>query len=114
MAKLMAGENAPWVTDIARRFFGGNGLMNDYGTIGVVDADAKFIATYEGAEEVQILIIMREWERLGFTREDLDILFPPGAARVTPSTDNMSYDDFVSIMKGLDASLRAKDYSSTT
>lgn len=107
MAKYMAGENAPWVANIVRRFFGGNGLINEYGTMATVENDAQFIATYEGPEEVQILIIMREWKRLGLTREDLKILHEPGAARVTPSQNNMSYDDFVATMKGLDMKLNS-------
>jgi alkylation response protein AidB-like acyl-CoA dehydrogenase len=58
MAKLLASENAMWVTNQAVQLFGGYGYMRDY-PVERLFRDAKVTEIYEGTSEIQRIIIAR-------------------------------------------------------
>jgi alkylation response protein AidB-like acyl-CoA dehydrogenase len=58
MAKLVATENAMWVTNQAVQIFGGYGYMRDY-PVERLFRDAKVTEIYEGTSEVQRIVIAR-------------------------------------------------------
>ena len=56
MCKLLASETAMWVTTQAVQVYGGYGYMKDY-PVERLFRDAKATEIYEGASEIQRLII---------------------------------------------------------
>ncbi|MFW6078546.1 MAG: acyl-CoA dehydrogenase family protein [Gemmatimonadota bacterium] len=62
MAKLFASETAMWVTTQAVQIFGGYGYMRDY-PVEKLMRDAKATEIYEGANEIQRVVIARELYR---------------------------------------------------
>ena len=62
MAKLLATENAEWVTNKAVQIHGGNGYIRDY-VVERLMRDARIDKIYEGTSEVQRLIIGRALTR---------------------------------------------------
>src|SRR5436189_919958 len=58
MAKLVASDNAMWVTTEAVQVLGGYGYVNEY-PVERMMRDAKITQTYEGTNEIQRLVIAR-------------------------------------------------------
>jgi alkylation response protein AidB-like acyl-CoA dehydrogenase len=58
IAKLIASETAQFVTDLALQIHGGFGYMKDY-PIERMYRDARITRIYEGASEIQKLVIAR-------------------------------------------------------
>jgi alkylation response protein AidB-like acyl-CoA dehydrogenase len=59
MSKLMASETAMWVTTQAIQIFGGYGYVKEY-PVERLFRDAKVTEIYEGASEIQRIVIARE------------------------------------------------------
>ncbi len=59
MAKLLAGQNAVWVTQEAVQLLGGYGYMDEY-DVERFYRDAKIVEIYEGAREIEKITIARE------------------------------------------------------
>jgi alkylation response protein AidB-like acyl-CoA dehydrogenase len=59
MSKLLASENAMWVTTQAMQIFGGYGYITDY-PVEKLFRDAKVTEIYEGTSEIQRIVIARE------------------------------------------------------
>jgi butyryl-CoA dehydrogenase len=58
MAKLYAGDTAMWVADLAVQILGGYGYTKDF-PVERFFRDAKVTQIYEGTQEVQRLVIVR-------------------------------------------------------
>src|SRR3954449_11479636 len=78
MAKLMASEAAMRVTTEAVQVLGGNGYLKDYPAERMM-RDAKVLQIYEGANEIQRLVIARVMAKEAQKREPLWPECMPGA-----------------------------------
>jgi len=58
MAKMTSTENAQWVIDAAVQMFGGMGVMSGV-TVESLYREIRALRIYEGATEVQMLIIAK-------------------------------------------------------
>jgi alkylation response protein AidB-like acyl-CoA dehydrogenase len=68
MAKLTAGDTAMRVTEEAVQVLGGNGYLKDFPAERMM-RDAKVLQIYEGASEIQRLVIARQMVKLAMDRE---------------------------------------------
>ena len=59
IAKLLAGQNAVWVTQEAVQLLGGYGYMDEY-DVERFYRDAKIVEIYEGAREIEKITIAKE------------------------------------------------------
>jgi alkylation response protein AidB-like acyl-CoA dehydrogenase len=59
MSKLLASENAMWVTTQAVQIFGGYGYVKEY-PVERLFRDAKVTEIYEGTSEIQRIVIARQ------------------------------------------------------
>jgi alkylation response protein AidB-like acyl-CoA dehydrogenase len=62
MAKLVASEAAEWVCSEAIQIHGGYGYLADY-PVERLYRDARVTRIYEGTNDIQHLVILRELER---------------------------------------------------
>src|SRR4051794_5354434 len=83
MAKLMASDAAMRATTDAVQVLGGNGYLKDYPAERMM-RDAKVLQIYEGANEIQRLVIARTMAKEAKEREPLWPECMPGADGVTP------------------------------
>src|SRR4051794_7498043 len=83
MAKLMASDAAMRVTTEAVQVLGGNGYLKDFPAERMM-RDAKVLQIYEGANEIQRLVIARTMAKEAKEREPLWPECMPGADGVTP------------------------------
>ena len=81
MAKLMASEAAMRATTEAVQVLGGNGYLKDFPAERMM-RDAKVLQIYEGANEIQKLVIARVMAEEGEEREPLWPECMPGAEDV--------------------------------
>ena len=70
MAKLMASDAAMRVTTEAVQVLGGNGYLKEFPAERMM-RDAKVLQIYEGANEIQGLVISRRWPRRRRARADV-------------------------------------------
>lgn len=70
MAKLTAGDTAMRVTEEAVQVLGGNGYLKDFPAERMM-RDAKVLQIYEGASEIQRLVIARQMVKLAMDREPI-------------------------------------------
>jgi alkylation response protein AidB-like acyl-CoA dehydrogenase len=82
MAKLIASDTAMRVTTEAVQVLGGNGYLKDYPAERMM-RDAKVLQIYEGANEIQRLVIARALAKEARGREPLWPECMPGAATPT-------------------------------
>ena len=82
MAKLMASDAAMRVTTEAVQVLGGNGYLKDFPAERMM-RDAKVLQIYEGANEIQQLVIARVMAKEAQGREPLWPECMPGAEGVT-------------------------------
>ena len=68
MAKLTAGDTAMRVTEEAVQVLGGNGYLKDFPAERMM-RDAKVLQIYEGANEIQRLVIARQMVKQAIGRE---------------------------------------------
>ncbi len=78
MAKLMATDTAMEATTEAVQVLGGNGYLKDFPAERMM-RDAKVLQIYEGANEIQKLVIARHMARAATGRDSLWADFLPGA-----------------------------------
>ena len=64
MAKLVASEAAEWVCSEAIQTMGGYGYLNDF-PVERLYRDARVCRIYEGTNDIQHLVILREIEKRG-------------------------------------------------
>ena len=70
MAKLVASDTAMRVTTEAVQVLGGNGYLKDYPAERMM-RDAKVLQIYEGANEIQRLVIARQMAKQAADREPM-------------------------------------------
>jgi alkylation response protein AidB-like acyl-CoA dehydrogenase len=85
MAKLIASDTAMRVTTEAVQVLGGNGYLKDFPAERMM-RDAKVLQIYEGANEIQRLVIARALAREAREREPLWPECMPGTAEPTRQT----------------------------
>jgi alkylation response protein AidB-like acyl-CoA dehydrogenase len=85
MAKLIASDTAMRVTTEAVQVLGGNGYLKDYPAERMM-RDAKVLQIYEGANEIQRLVIARALAKEARGREPMWPECMPGAASPTEQT----------------------------
>ena len=78
MAKLVASDTAMRVTTEAVQILGGNGYLKDYPAERMM-RDAKVLQIYEGANEIQRLVIARQMAKQAAGREPMWPECMPGA-----------------------------------
>jgi alkylation response protein AidB-like acyl-CoA dehydrogenase len=81
MAKLVASDTAMRVTTEAVQVLGGNGYLKDYPAERMM-RDAKVLQIYEGANEIQRLVIARQMAKALAEREPVWPELMPGAPGV--------------------------------
>jgi alkylation response protein AidB-like acyl-CoA dehydrogenase len=81
MAKMLASDTAMRVTTEAVQVLGGNGYLRDFPAERMM-RDAKVLQIYEGANEIQRLVIARHMAREAAAREPLFAACMPGAGDV--------------------------------
>jgi alkylation response protein AidB-like acyl-CoA dehydrogenase len=84
MAKLFASDVAMRVTTEAVQVLGGNGYLKDFPAERMM-RDAKVLQIYEGANEVQRLVVARQMARQAAGREPVWPECMPGADQVEPA-----------------------------
>ncbi len=82
MAKLVASDAAMRVTTEAVQVLGGNGYLKDFPAERMM-RDAKVLQIYEGANEIQQLVIARQMVKLAGGRDPVWPQALPGSAGVT-------------------------------
>ncbi len=81
MAKLVASDTAMRVTTEAVQVLGGNGYLKDFPAERMM-RDAKVLQIYEGANEIQRLVIARQMAKQVADREPVWPEIMPGAEGV--------------------------------
>ena len=84
MAKLFASDVAMRVTTEAVQVLGGNGYLKDFPAERMM-RDAKVLQIYEGANEVQRLVVARQMAQQAADREPVWPECMPGADQVEPA-----------------------------
>ncbi len=92
MAKLKASDAAMKATTEAVQVLGGNGYLKDYPAERMM-RDAKVLQIYEGANEVQRLVIARFMAREAQAREPLVPACMPGSEDIDEGQGAPSGDD---------------------
>jgi alkylation response protein AidB-like acyl-CoA dehydrogenase len=85
MAKLVASDTAMRVTTEAVQVLGGNGYLKDFPAERMM-RDAKVLQIYEGANEIQRLVIARQMAKALAEREPVWPELMPGAPGVAVGT----------------------------
>lgn len=83
MARLFASDTAMRVTTEAVQVLGGNGYLKDFPAERMM-RDAKVLQIYEGANEIQCLVVARELAREAAGREPVWPECMPGAEGMAP------------------------------
>jgi len=83
MAKLVASDTAMRVTTEAVQVLGGNGYLRDFPAERMM-RDAKVLQIYEGANEIQRLVIARQMAKEAAGREPLFAACMPGSEDIDP------------------------------
>jgi alkylation response protein AidB-like acyl-CoA dehydrogenase len=84
MAKMFASDVAMRVTTEAVQVLGGNGYLKDFPAERMM-RDAKVLQIYEGANEVQRLVVARQMARQAASRDPVWPECMPGAEEVEPA-----------------------------
>ncbi len=85
MAKLIAGDTAMRVTEEAVQVLGGNGYLKDFPAERMM-RDAKVLQIYEGASEIQRLVIARQLVKEASSREPVWPECMPGTHGIADGT----------------------------
>jgi alkylation response protein AidB-like acyl-CoA dehydrogenase len=83
MAKMLASDTAMHVTTEAVQVLGGNGYLRDFPAERMM-RDAKVLQIYEGANEIQKLVIARQMAKEAAGREPLFPACMPGEEDIEP------------------------------
>src|SRR5215210_8555488 len=83
MAKMLASDTAMRVTTEAVQVLGGNGYLRDFPAERMM-RDAKVLQIYEGANEIQKLVIARQMAKEAAKREPLFPACMPGSEDIEP------------------------------
>jgi butyryl-CoA dehydrogenase len=83
MAKMLASDTAMHVTTEAVQVLGGNGYLRDFPAERMM-RDAKVLQIYEGANEIQKLVIARQMAKEAAEREPLFPACMPGSEDIDP------------------------------
>src|SRR5215213_6799453 len=83
MAKMLASDTAMHVTTEAVQVLGGNGYLRDFPAERMM-RDAKVLQIYEGANEIQKLVIARQMAKEATKREPLFPACMPGSEDIEP------------------------------
>ncbi|HEX6389627.1 MAG TPA: acyl-CoA dehydrogenase family protein, partial [Solirubrobacteraceae bacterium] len=84
MAKLFASDVAMRVTTEAVQVLGGNGYLKDFPAERMM-RDAKVLQIYEGANEIQRMVVARQMARQAAARDPVWPECMPGAENVAPA-----------------------------